>query len=75
MPSKLCYYRRMKYIADLHIHSPYSRATSPESTLAGLAAWARIKGIQIIGTGDFTHPGWIEQISNLLEPAEPGLFA
>nr|MBW4055841.1 DNA helicase UvrD [Pseudomonadota bacterium] len=48
----------MDYIADLHIHSPYSRATSPQSTLAGLAGWARVKGIQVIGTGDFTHPGW-----------------
>jgi len=64
----------MKYIADLHIHSPYSRATSPDSSLAGLAAWARIKGIQVIGTGDFTHPGWMEQINRELEPAEPGFF-
>lgn len=64
----------MDYIADLHIHSPYSRATSPESSLAGLAAWARIKGIQVIGTGDFTHPGWIKQIDKELEPAEPGFF-
>ena len=64
----------MNYIADLHIHSPFSRATSPESTLAGLAGWARVKGIQVIGTGDFTHPGWFRQMKELLEPAEPGLF-
>lgn len=64
----------MNYIADLHIHSPYSRATSPESSLAGLAGWARIKGIQVIGTGDFTHPGWFRQLKEMLEPAEPGLF-
>ncbi len=64
----------MDYIADLHIHSPYSRATSPQSTLAGLAGWARIKGIQVIGTGDFTHPGWFSCIKEELEPAEPGLF-
>jgi uncharacterized protein (TIGR00375 family) len=64
----------MNYRADLHIHSPYSRATSPESTLAGLAGWARIKGIQIIGTGDFTHPGWFRHLKEELEPAEPGLF-
>ncbi len=64
----------MNYIADLHIHSPYSRATSPESTLAGLAGWARVKGIQVIGTGDFTHPGWFRQLKELLESAEPGLF-
>jgi len=64
----------MDYIADLHIHSPYSRATSRESTLAGLAAWARVKGIQVIGTGDFTHPGWFRCLKEELEPAEPGLF-
>ena len=64
----------MNYIADLHIHSPFSRATSPDSNLYGLAAWARIKGIQIVGTGDFTHPGWFRRLKEELEPAEPGLF-
>ncbi|HEY5974665.1 MAG TPA: endonuclease Q family protein [Geobacteraceae bacterium] len=64
----------MDYIADLHIHSPYSRATSKECSPAGLAAWARIKGIQVVGTGDFTHPGWFAQLKAELVPAEPGLF-
>ena len=64
----------MDYIADLHIHSPYSRATSPESTLYGLAAWAGIKGVHVVGTGDFTHPGWFRFLQDHLEPAEPGLF-
>jgi uncharacterized protein (TIGR00375 family) len=64
----------MDYIADLHIHSPFSRATSPQSTLAGLAGWARVKGIQVLGTGDFTHPGWFSCLKDELEPAEPGLF-
>jgi len=64
----------MDYAADLHIHSPYSRATSPESTLAGLAAWARIKGIQVIASGDFTHPAWFSRLKEELEPAEPGLY-
>ncbi|MDD2308854.1 MAG: endonuclease Q family protein [Desulfuromonadaceae bacterium] len=64
----------MDYIADLHIHSPYSRATSPQSTLVGLAGWARVKGIQVIGTGDFTHPGWLSCLKEELESAEPGLF-
>lgn len=64
----------MDYIADLHIHSPFSRATSKESSLAGLAAWARIKGIQVVGSGDFTHPGWFRRLKEDLEPAEPGLF-
>lgn len=63
----------MKFIADLHVHSPFSRATSKTSNLAGLAAWARIKGIHVLGTGDFTHPGWFRQLSELLAPAEPGL--
>src|SRR3990172_9364682 len=64
----------MDYIADLHTHSPYSRATSPEGTLKGLAGWARVKGIQVIGTGDFTHPGWFRRLREELAPAEPGLF-
>ena len=64
----------MNYIADLHIHSPFSRATSPDSSPAGLAAWARLKGIQVIGTGDCTHPGWFKLLKEQLEPAEPGLY-
>ncbi len=64
----------MNYVADLHIHSPFSRATSPDCSPAGLAAWARIKGIQIVGTGDVTHPGWFNLLQRELEPAEPGLF-
>ena len=64
----------MRYIADLHIHSPFSRATSKASNLAGLFAWAQVKGINVVGTGDFTHPGWFKQLKELLTPAEPGLF-
>lgn len=64
----------MRYIADLHIHSCYSRATSKASRLPGLAAWAAIKGIRVLGTGDFTHPGWLQHLSEQLEPAEPGFF-
>lgn len=64
----------MDYAADLHIHSPYSRATSSRSTLAGLAGWARIKGIQVVGSGDFTHPVWFSHLKEELEPAEAGLF-
>ena len=44
------------YIADLHIHSRYSRATSKQGTPEYLNLWARKKGISIVGTGDFTHP-------------------
>ena len=64
----------MRYIADLHIHSPFSRATSKASHLQGLAAWAAVKGIQVVGTGDFTHPGWLRQITENLVEAEPGFF-
>lgn len=64
----------MELIVDLHIHSHYSRATSKESTLEGLYRWGKIKGITVIGTGDFTHPQWFEEIQEKLEPAEPGLF-
>ena len=64
----------MKYIADLNIHSLYSRATSKASHLHGLAAWAAVKGIQVVGTGDFTHPGWFAQLDQHLEAAEPGFF-
>jgi len=48
----------MKYYADLHIHSHFSRATSPELNLENLSLWGKLKGLQIIATGDFTHPGW-----------------
>ena len=64
----------MKFLADLHIHSPFSRATSKDSNLAGLFAWARVKGIHVIGTGDFTHPGWLRQLKENLTPAEPGFY-
>ena len=64
----------MRYIADLHIHSPFSRATSKAGNLQGLAAWAHVKGIHLLGTGDFTHPGWFSQLKEQLAPAEPGFF-
>ena len=62
------------YIADLHIHSRYSRATSRDCTPEYLDLWARRKGIQIVGTGDFTHPAWREELREKLEPAEDGLY-
>ena len=64
----------MKFIADLHIHSKYSRATSPAMNLIDLDHWADDKGILVMGTGDFTHPKWIDEIKNKLEPTEPGLY-
>jgi len=54
--------------ADLHVHSKYSRATSKNLSLENLEKWARIKGIDLLGTGDFTHPVWIEELrKNLTE--------
>jgi len=64
----------MKYIADLHIHSHYSRATSAEMTLEGIWRWAQLKGISVIGTGDFTHPGWFKEITEKLEPDKSGFL-
>ncbi|HEX8762755.1 MAG TPA: endonuclease Q family protein [Candidatus Saccharimonadales bacterium] len=64
----------MEHIVDLHIHSHYSRATSRDCTLEGLYRWGKIKGIHIIGTGDFTHPDWFLELRQKLEPAEGGLF-
>jgi DNA helicase II / ATP-dependent DNA helicase PcrA len=60
--------------ADLHIHSRFSRACSRDCDLEHLAWWARRKGITVLGTGDFTHPGWAEELRESLVPAEPGLF-
>jgi uncharacterized protein (TIGR00375 family) len=64
----------MKFIADFHIHSKYSRATSKDMDLENLQKWAKIKGIKVLGTGDFTHPGWFKILKSELEPAETGLY-
>ncbi|MBL7154996.1 MAG: DNA helicase UvrD [Candidatus Portnoybacteria bacterium] len=64
----------MRFIADLHIHSKYSRATSRDMDVDNLNKWAKIKGIKVLGTGDFTHTLWIKELKSKLEPAEPGLF-
>jgi uncharacterized protein (TIGR00375 family) len=64
----------MRIVADLHIHSKYSRAVSQEMTLENIALWAEKKGIQVMGTGDFTHPQWFNEIKTKLEPAEEGLY-
>ena len=64
----------MKFIADFHIHSHYSLATSKELLPEHLDYWARIKGIKVVGTGDFTHPSWVKELRERLEPAEDGLY-
>ena len=63
------------YIADLHIHSRFSRATSREGDLPHLDLWARRKGIRVVGTGDFTHPAWRGELREQLLPAGEGLYA
>ena len=62
------------FFADFHIHSKYSRATSPQMDLENLDKWARIKGIKVLGTGDFTHPEWFRNLKEKLILAAPGLF-
>ena len=64
----------MKFYADLHVHSRFSRATSKSLTIEALAAGAVKKGISVLGTSDFTHPVWFEELSKNLIPSEPGLF-
>lgn len=64
----------MRFYADLHIHSYYSRATSKQLNLEYLYYWAQLKGIQVVGTGDCVHPGWLKELQEKLEPAEEGLF-
>jgi len=64
----------MEFVADLHLHSKYSRAVSQKMNLEELDKFAQIKGISVLGTGDFTHPKWFEELSKKLEPAEPGFF-
>jgi len=64
----------MPIIADLHIHSRYARAVSKDMVPEGLYRWAQLKGISVLGTGDFTHPRWFTELQDKLEPAEPGLY-
>ncbi len=64
----------MKYIADLHIHSYYSRATSKQLNLEHLFLWGQLKGLNVIATGDITHPLWLEEMRSKLQESEQGLF-
>ena len=64
----------MRFIADLHIHSHFSRATSKSLVPEDLFVWAQKKGITVLGTGDFTHAGWLSELQEKLEPAEKGLY-
>ena len=58
----------MRFIADFHIHSKFSRATSKDMEVETLARWAKKKGIALLGTGDFTHPTYFAELRSKLEP-------
>jgi DNA helicase-2/ATP-dependent DNA helicase PcrA len=64
----------MKFIADLHIHSHYSLATSSQLVIPQLDLWGRKKGITVVGTGDATHPGWLAEIKSQVRPCGNGLY-
>lgn len=64
----------MEIIADLHFHSKYSRAVSPKMILPEITRWAQIKGIDLVGTADFTHPLWFRELKANLEEAGEGIY-
>jgi len=64
----------VRFLADLHIHSHYSVATSKAMEPENLHRWAQLKGITVVGTGDCIHPGWLTELQEKLQPAEPGLY-
>lgn len=64
----------MRYAADLHLHSPFARATSRQLTLANMAQWARVKGIDLLASADFTHPAWFADTKRTLRPLGNGLY-
>jgi len=64
----------MKIVADFHIHSRFSRATAHDITIKNLSQWMKKKGVNLLGTGDFTHPMWFKELKENLEPAEEGLY-
>lgn len=63
-----------KFIADFHLHSRYSRACSKDLTVKELAKWAKLKGIGVLGTGDFTHPLWLEELKSAFREDGDGLY-
>jgi DNA helicase-2/ATP-dependent DNA helicase PcrA len=64
----------VQIVADVHLHSRFARATSKQLNPENLYKWSCLKGINLIGTGDFTHPVWIQELREHLEPAEDGVF-
>ena len=65
----------MKVFTDLHIHSKYSRATSRHMDIPSISRFTQIKGLNLVGTGDFTHPSWMRDLRNMLEEVhDTGLY-
>ena len=65
----------MTFLADLHIHSRYSLATSKDLSARNLDAWARVKGLDVIATGDCIHPHWLKELrEQLIRDDESGLY-
>jgi len=62
------------FIADFHIHSKYSRATSKSMDIENLSKWAKLKGINLLGSGDFTHPEWLRELKSKFEKIEYGIY-
>ena len=67
--------KKLRVIADLHIHSKYSRATSEKMTISEVTRFARVKGLNLVGTGDFTHPKWLRELNEeLVEISDTNLY-
>ena len=64
----------MQFVIDVHLHSRFARATSRELNPSNLHKWSALKGVDVVGTGDYTHPEWFAELSDQLEPAEEGLY-
>ncbi|MDP3795253.1 MAG: endonuclease Q family protein [bacterium] len=64
----------MELVSDLHLHSKYSRACSKDLVPEVIAKWARMKGVHLVGTGDFTHPLWLKELKEKLEPLGNGFY-
>lgn len=65
----------MDFVADLHLHSKYSRAVSQQMILPQMARWANLKGLDIISATDFTHPLWFRELKGQLEEVSQGLYS
>src|SRR6056297_2657678 len=66
--------KEKRFIGDLHLHSRFSRACSKELTIENLVKWAKIKGLDFLGTGDFTHPEWFKEIKDNLKDNGKGMY-